>query len=71
MMRLFIAGIALLIAVGWSADLVHAQSLPKRKDCRAGMTYQECIDACVAVGGKGKKSPEMKCPNYCAKHGCK
>ncbi len=63
----------LLAALVLSAATANAQTLPKGKDCRAGMTYDQCLAICMELGGKGKKSkhPENTCPKHCAKHGCK
>ena len=69
----FSTPLLLLAALALSGGPANAQELPKGKDCRAGMTYNQCLTICMELGGKGKKSkhPENTCPKYCAKKGCK
>jgi hypothetical protein len=63
----------LLAALTWSVRPANTQDLPTGKDCRAGMTYDQCLATCMELGGKGKKSkhPQNTCPKHCAKKGCK
>ena len=73
MLRIASTTLLLLAALAFITGSANTQELPKGKDCRAGMSYDQCLTICMELGGKGKKSkhPEKTCPKRCAKKGCK
>ncbi len=67
MLRLILSGMLLIAALGMSTQLAHAQKMPGRKACGAGMTFQQCLDRCIQLAGHGKKTAGKSCPKRCAK----
>jgi len=62
----------LIFAISVSVSVADAQEMPRRKDCRKGMTFQQCHDQCLKLGGKPHKGgKQLKgCADRCSKMGC-
>ncbi len=71
MLRLILSGTVFIAILGMSTQLADAQKMPGRKACNAGMTFQQCLDRCIQLGGHGKKRAGISCPKRCYKKGCK
>jgi len=65
-----IACAVLILAISASVSLADAQ-MPRAKDCRKGMTFQQCHDQCRQVGGTSGSAVQRQCANRCYRMGCK
>lgn len=61
------------VLVAWLANGIadaQAQKMPGKGACQRGLSFEDCMSRCVALGGRGKKAPETKCAKRCTKKGC-